>query len=249
MRLWRLVQEGAGVSRRKAQELVRAGEVEFEGEPVFDPYLELDPDAPKTLYLRGQPLSLSPRKFRVYLYHKPRGVLCSHDDPHTGNTIGRVLRSEGFIGYTWAGRLDRDAEGLVLLANNGNLIARLTHPRYQVRKVYHVFISNPPSLSRMREIFSEMKQGIADAGETLRIVKGEVQGPSRQVVLTLTEGHKHEIKRLFRHFGLAVARLKRVAIGPVKLPSDLPPGKIIRMGKDELSRLYAAVGLTVPSDL
>lgn len=247
MKLWRAIQEGAGVSRRKAQALVRTGEVELDGMVVLDPYLELDPDVDKVLYLRGQPIPLSPRRPRVYIYHKPRGILCSHDDPHTGNTLGRILRSEGFIGYTWAGRLDRDAEGLVLLSNDGDLISRLTHPRYEVEKVYHVWIADHPRAGEMRKILDQMQQGIEDEGESLRVLKGKFDG--RRVVVVLGQGHKHEIKRLFGYFDLSVSRLKRVSIGPAVLPPDLPPGKIARLGRDEMIRLYTAVGLDEPADL
>ncbi len=247
MKLWHAVQEGTGISRRKAQALVRAGEVELSGEVITDPYREIDPDGSAVLYLRGQPISLAPRLFRVYIYNKPPGVLCSHDDPHTGNTLGRVLRSEGFIGYTWAGRLDRDVEGLVLLSNDGELIDRLTHPRYEVEKVYHVWIAGRPRVGEMRNILERMRQGINDSGEDLRILKGGVDG--RRVVVTLGQGHKHEIKRLFKHFGLSIARLKRVAIGPIKLPHDLSPGGIARLRRDETLRLYAAVGMEQPAGL
>ncbi len=247
MKLWRAIQEGAGVSRRKAQALVRTGEVELDGIVVLDPYLELDPDTDGVLYLRGQPIPLSPRRPRVYIYHKPRGILCSHDDPHTGDTLGRLLRREGFIGYTWAGRLDRDAEGLVLLSNDGTLISRLTHPRYGVEKVYHVWPGGRPRKDEMQRILERMKRGIEDAGEPLRILKGRFDG--RRVVVVLGQGHKHEIKRLFGHFGLSVARLKRVSIGPTVLYPDLPPGGIARLGRDEVIRLYTAVGLDGPAGL
>ncbi len=247
MKLWRAIQEGAGVSRRKAQALVRTGEVELDGRVVLDPYLELAPDTDKLLYLRGQPIPLSPRRPRVYIYHKTRGILCSHDDPHTGDTLGRILRSEGFIGYTWAGRLDRDAEGLVLLSNDGDLISRLTHPRYGVEKVYHVWPAERSPRNEMQRILERMQRGIEDAGESLRILRGSIEG--RRVVVVLGQGHKHEIKRLFGRFGLAVARLKRTAIGPVALPPALPPGGIARLGRDEVIRLYTAVGLDAPADL
>ncbi len=243
------MQEGAGISRRKAQELIRAGEVEVGKTVITDPFAEMEVSTEQSLYLRGQPLPLSPRKSRVYLYYKPRGVLCSHDDPHTGNTLGRILRSEGFIGYTWAGRLDRDAEGLVLLANDGALIARLTHPSYQVPKVYYVWTDPPGSSARMREIIAHMRAGIDDHSETLRITHGAMTGRPTRTVITLTEGRKHEVKRLFAHFGLKVVRLKRVAIGPVRLSPADQPGQIARLNRDAVRHLYTTVGLNPPTGL
>ena len=110
-KLFLLIQRQAGVSRRKAQELISAGEVAIDDSVVTDPFLPIEPKAIQQLVLRGHPLSLQSPELRVYRYHKPKGMLSSHDDPHEGNTVGRVLRAEGFFGYSWAGRLDQDAEG------------------------------------------------------------------------------------------------------------------------------------------
>jgi len=104
-KLLQLIQRQAGISRRKAQELIAEGEVSIDGEVATDPFLMVDPERIRLLTLRGHPLSLFEPEERIYRYYKPRGVLCSHDDPFYGNTVGRVLRTEGFIGYTWVGRL------------------------------------------------------------------------------------------------------------------------------------------------
>lgn len=241
VRLWRILQTQAGLSRRKAQELIGAGEVELNGCVIDDPFLSLEKRTIAALYLRGHPLSLSDPEQRVYRYHKPHGVLCSHDDPHCGNTVGRILRSEGFIGYTWAGRLDQDAEGLIILTNNGELVEHLTHPRYRVKKVYHVSVPRFPPMREMKRIFGEMQRGIEEGNERLRIVAGEMSGRPLRAVLTLAEGKKHEIKRLFSHFGLKVLRLRRVAIGPVNL-SGLAPGEIVRLDRAAVTTLGRLIG-------
>ncbi len=237
-RLWRLLAEHTGLSRRKAQALIAAGEVEVDGTVVREPFLAFDGTRRRTVRLRGYPICLAVPEHRVYKYHKPRGVLCSHDDPHTGNTLGRILRAEGFIGYTWAGRLDQDAEGLVLLTNDGALVNRLTHPRYAVEKVYQVFVA--PPLPEMAPLLERMCRGIVDSGETLRATSGRVVGRPPRVILTLAEGRKHEIRRLFSHFGLSVSRLRRVGIGPVRLGA-LKPGGIVRLGPEEVATLRTAV--------
>lgn len=227
-KLLQWVQRQSGVSRRKARELIEAGEVEVDGRVVVDPFLSLAATAIERLTLRGHPLSLETPQPRVYRYHKPGGVLCSHDDPHYGNTVGRILRAEGFIGYTWAGRLDQDAEGLILLTNDGPLVHRLSHPRYEAQKTYRVWVDRLPKKPVLDQWLSEMGSGISDGGDTLRIVSGRVEGRPPHVRLVLNEGKKHEIKRLFDHFGLHVVRLLRVAIGPVDL-DDLPAGAIERL--------------------
>jgi len=239
-KLLQWVQRQGGISRRKAQELIEAGEVELDGEAVRDPYLVLTAGSIGRLSLRGHPLSLEAPEPRVYRYHKPAGVLCSHDDPHYGNTVGRILRAEGFIGYNWAGRLDQDAEGLILLTNDGGLVHRLSHPRYRVEKTYRVWVDRLPRKPVMDRILSEMQGGIVDQGDALRILSGKVEGRPPYVRLALTEGKKHEIKRLLAHFDLAVVRLVRVQIGPIEL-GQLAPGSIERLPEADEEQLRRSI--------
>jgi 23S rRNA pseudouridine2605 synthase len=247
-KLLQWVQRQSGVSRRKAQELIEAGEVAIDGAIVQNPFLVVAADAIDRLSLRGHPLALDAPEHRIYRYHKPGGMLCSHDDPHYGNTVGRVLRAEGFIGYTWTGRLDQDAEGLILLTNDGDLIHRLSHPRYEVRKTYRVWVDRLPRKPEMDRILTEMQAGIADRGETLRTVDGRIEGRPPHIRLVLTEGKKHEIKRLLAHFDLSVVRLLRVAIGPIEL-GGLPAGTFERLPAPDEDRLrHAGTGGTSAGD-
>ena len=227
MRLLQWVQQQAGVSRRKAAELIAHGEVSVDGRPVADPFLILG-DGPRRLSLRGQPLPLERPESRIYRLHKPAGMLCSHDDPFTGNTVGRLLRAEGFVGYTWVGRLDQDAEGLLLLSNDGEFIQAFTHPRYEVEKTYHVRLRPIPRVDALERILDAMREGILDDGELLRIRQGRVAGRPPYLILTLTEGRKHEIKRLLGHFDLSTERLVRVSVGRVEL-GNLRAGAIERI--------------------
>lgn len=231
-RLLQLIQQRAGVSRRKAQALIASGEVALNGAPETNPFAQVNVTNMRSLTLRGHPLALEPPEPRIYRYHKPRDVLCSHDDRFDGNTVGRILRAEGFMGYTWAGRLDRDAEGLLLVTNEGGLVQVFTHPSHQVRKVYRVWVKHLPKADVMRQIFEHMRSGVADDEDILRILAGRVEGRPAYATVTLTEGRKHEVKRLFAHFGLPVMRLLRVAIGPVDL-GELPVGKIARLSPAE----------------
>jgi 23S rRNA pseudouridine2605 synthase len=238
-----LIQRQAGVSRRKAQELILAGEVAIDNSPVTDPFLLIDPGTIGTLSLRGHPLSLQSPELRVYRYHKPKGMLCSHDDPHEGNTVGRILRSEGLIGYSWAGRLDQDAEGLLLVTNDGVLLNQLSHPRYEVPKRYNVWLDRLPHRAALDSMLHKMKEGIDDDGDRLRILSGKMVGNPPHISLQLTEGRKREIKRLFAHFELAVVRLFRLSIGPVEL-GGLRPGTLERMTIAEVEILHDFVGET-----
>jgi 23S rRNA pseudouridine2605 synthase len=243
-RLLQWVQQQAGVSRRKAAELIAHGEVSVNGRPAADPFLMLAPENARRLTLRGQPLPLERPEPRIYRFHKPAGMLCSHDDPFTGNTVGRLLRSEGFIGYTWVGRLDQDAEGLLLLSNDGEFIHAFTHPRYEVEKTYHVGFRPVPRADVLQQALGEMQKGIQDDGELLRIRRGRIAGRPPYAVLTLTEGRKHEIKRLLGHFDLSVERLVRVSVGPVELGS-LRAGAIERMPEAAAGPLFESARIAL----
>lgn len=253
-RLFRVVQAQGGVSRRKAIDLILAGEVDVDGHVAADPFAPVAPSATTRLALRGHPLSLEAPEPRVYRFHKPAGVLCSHDDPRCGNTVGRALRAEGFIGYTWVGRLDQNAEGLLLVSNDGDLIQALTHPRYEVRKVYRVWLGGAPPIADLERALAAMTRGIEDAGETLRLLDGRVEGRDRHAVVTLAEGKKHEIKRLFAHFDLHVTRLLRIAVGGIELGA-LSPGAFERLAamderalRDDVRRLLASPGGSADRD-
>ena len=245
-KLWKIVQEQSGVSRRKAQDLIAKGEVDVNGKSVRDPFAPVLHGSVSSLHLRGQPLSLEAPQPRVYRHNKEAGVLCSHDDPHSGNTLGRILRSEGFIGYTWAGRLDQDAEGLVLITNDGGIVQRLTHPSYSVRKVYHVWLARFPKAQEMRKIYMQMQRGIRDDNQLLRVVNAQTSGRPPHAVITITEGRKHEVKRLFSHFGLHVIRLRRISLGPIAL-GNVKPGGIVRLDKVEMDALNRFVSGLSPS--
>ena len=239
-RLLQWIQQQAGVSRRKAQELIAAGEVSVDGKPATDPFCPLDRQHVRRIALRGHPLSLDPIEPRVYRFHKPTGMLCSNDDRFSGNTVGRVLRAEGFIGYAWAGRLDQDAEGLLVVTNDGDLINALTHPRYEVEKTYHVWLRALPSRSRMTQAFAAMKKGVVDRGDRLCARDVHVVGRPPYVRITLSEGKKHEIKRLFAHFDLDITRLLRVSMGSITL-GTLAPQHIERLSRGDEEHAFAQV--------
>lgn len=187
------------------------------------------------LYLRGHPLPTYPAKKRAYKFFKPQGMLCTHDDPHYGRTLGRTLRSEGFIGYRWAGRLDQDAEGLLLLSNDGELVHSLTHPKYEVEKRYHIWVSDRLGHGEIGGIIDRFMEGVEDEGDLLQIKEGGVINRGKEhteLELILTEGKKNEIKRLFDSVDLTIVRLRRLAIGPIEL-GNLSPEDFMQVSPDE----------------
>jgi len=139
------------------------------------------------------------------------------------------------------GRLDYETEGLMLLMNDGELAHRLSHPRFGVLKTYLADISAPFPRDLGRQLMSgiELDDGVASA-DRFRVV--ERAGARALVEVTLHEGRKHIVRRMFAAVGYPVSRLVRTEVGPVALGS-LRSGATRRLSSKEVGDLYAAVGL------
>jgi len=244
MRLLQIVQQQTGVSRRKARALIEAGRAQLNGSTVSTPFVVVDPETVTSLVVDNKAVLIKSITPGVYKYYKPRGMLCSFKDPHHHYAMGKVLRRPELRGYKMAGRLDRDAEGLLLLSNDGQLLNQLAHPRYGVEKVYHVLIPKVLRFRQTNETLRQMQQGIQDQGETLSIVRGtllkrSVEGETT-VVLVLNEGKNHEVKRLCKRFGWYVKQLKRVEMGGVQL-GKLQQGQLRPLSRAEFQQLKSSL--------
>jgi 23S rRNA pseudouridine2605 synthase len=243
MRLLQMVQQQAGISRRQAEKLIKQGKVRFNDETLTTPFAEVNPIQINKIEVEGKVIKVKSVQIGVYKFYKPRGMLCSFKDPHHHYAMGKVLRRPELKGYKIVGRLDRDAEGLLLLTNDGDMLNKLAHPRYQVEKSYEVRV---PKVLRFRQTFDafrQMRHGLVDDGETLKIVRGSVlhRGNALTIVsLTLTEGKNHEVKRLCRHFGWYVERLKRVKMGTIEL-GKMKPAQLLRLTQEELEQVQQTV--------
>src|SRR4051794_9459717 len=140
MRLARYLAHAGAASRRAAERLIAEGRVAIGGQVVTDPARDVDESSGVTL--DGRPLAPEPRE--VYALNKPRGVVSTARDTHGRRTVTELVPSERRL-YP-VGRLDAETTGLILLTNDGELANRLTHPRYEVEKVYRVGV-DPPSVS------------------------------------------------------------------------------------------------------
>ncbi len=173
--------------------------------------------------------------FRYLMYNKPRGVLSALSDPRGRGTLADVLPPDaGRVFHV--GRLDQDSEGLLLLTNDGELAARLMHPRYEVEKTYRVTCEGDLDAASIEQ----MMRGIRDEGELLRARHVE-RVEAGLYTIVLTEGKKREIRRLFAACNCPVRRLVRIAVGPVRLGA-LATGKFRELRREELDALRAITG-------
>ena len=202
-------------SRRACEDLIAQGRVAVNGEIVNEQGHSITPDA-CTVTVDG---NLIQQQQKVYLcLNKPRDVICTSSDTHGRRTFLDLLPELPERVYT-VGRLDRDSEGLLIVTNDGDMAAQLTHPRYHVSKTYHVWLDKPIDSGQMKKLLS----GVLHHGEMLTAAQvhpldKDASGfPAYEVVLR--EGKNRQIRRMFKVLNRYVNRLLRVGIGPLEIGS------------------------------
>jgi 23S rRNA pseudouridine2605 synthase len=215
----------AGVaSRRKADELIVAGRVTVNGEPgQLNTFVSGD----DVVEVDGQ--RVTKQRLAYVLLHKPAGVVTTARDPGGRPTVVGLVDHETRV--VPVGRLDADTTGALLLTNDGALAHRLAHPRYEVDKVYEAEVEGSPSDDALRQLAEgvELEDGRTASAGVRRL------GPSR-IELTLHEGRKHQVKRMFEAAGHPVKRLHRSRYGTLTL-DGLEPGEWRELGNDEVEAL------------
>ena len=231
MTLLKYLQTHYSFSRRKAFRFIRKGKVRVNEEIVTQPLYEVGEG--DVVEVEGyEPGGI---KRMVYVaFHKPPGFVVSRSDPHNA-TIYSILPPE-FYDLRAVGRLDKPSEGLLLLTNDGELLHRLTHPKYGVPRTYVVEVNPPPNQRLVRKVL----EGIEDRGEMLRAYDAKITRGGK-LILVLKQGKYREIRRMMRRLGRRVKRLKRVSYGTVNL--DLPPGGWRYLTDGEIRSLKSLVGL------
>ncbi len=237
-RLQKVMARSGICSRRDAEELIRQGLVTVNGR-VATLGMKVDPE---TDHVRVEGKRLPPPEpFRYILLHKPRGVVTTCEDPEERTTVLDLLEGRVRERVFPVGRLDYHSEGLLLLTNDGELAARVTHPRYGVVREYLVKVRGDLS---DREV-ARLKRGARIDGVLVRPRSVRREHRTRKAgnswwTIEVTEGRTHEVRELFFRVGHPVQRLKRTAIGPLR-DRELPPGAFRDLEPGELEALRRAV--------
>ena len=228
MRLAKFLAHAGVASRRKAEEIIAKGLVTVGGEVVKDPARNVGEG--DDVRVKGSPVGAEARE--VWAVNKPAGVVSTAREPGSRPAVVELVRTEARL-YP-VGRLDADSTGLLLLTNDGELANRLTHPRYEVPKMYRAQLREAISdrdLDRLRKGV-ELEDGPTGSAKVKRLGKREIE-------ITLREGRNRQVRRMLEAVGNRVTSLRRVSFGPLSL-GDLPEGKARRLSDGEIDELREA---------
>lgn len=237
MRLQKYLAECGVASRRHAEDMITQGLVQINGITVREMGLKVEEG--DEVRVRGDIVTPQAEK-RYVLYYKPIGEVTTSSDPEGRPTVLDRFRDFPVRLYP-VGRLDFDSEGLLLLTNDGDLTARLTHPSGEVNKSYIARVSlqlTDEELNRLR--FGIMIDGRKTAKAGAKILKQE--SLFTDVLITIHEGRNRQIRRMVEALGHQVIRLKRVKYGPVELGA-LARGEWRELSAQEVSDLRRSAGL------
>jgi pseudouridine synthase len=236
IRLQKILSAAGISSRRAAERLILEGRVSVNGATVRELGTRADPDR-DDIRVDGRRVK-GPARRRYILLNKPAGYITSRSDPQQRPTVLELL--PGVTEYLYpVGRLDFESEGLLLLTNDGDLAARLTHPRYGVEREYEALVRgvpDPRALARLSRGIELDDGRTAPARVTLDRRVHAKRGDQALLRVAIREGRKRQVRRMCDAIGHPVVRLRRVRIGPLADPR-LEPGQWRDLTAREVARL------------
>ena len=239
VRLQKYIADAGLCSRRAAEALIFQGEVWVNGKQAT-PGTKVNPGTDRVT-VGGKSVRTVPQPRITLAVNKPKGLICSNDDPHNPDTVFSLLpREYSKFRFFCAGRLDKDSEGLLILTTDGDLANRLMHPSNEVVKRYHVTLKNPFPASRLPRLV----KGLTFEGERLKVERAALINPLKDGTATdldvhMHHGKKREIRLLFSALGYIVQRLRRYQIGAVRL-KGIPLRGAKQLASREIEQLFVS---------
>ena len=239
VRLQKILSVAGIASRRASERLIADGRVTVNGQPARRLGTCADPVV-DDIRVDGRRVGIA-RQRRYVIVHKPRGYVTTRVDPqHRRTVMDLVPRVRDYI-YP-VGRLDYDSEGLLLLTNDGELAARLTHPKHGVPRVYEATVLGIPTSLQLRRLARGVNiKGRRTLNADVRLLSGRRlrQGNYARVQMVLREGRNRQVRQMFETIGHPVVRLRRTALGPLRL-RGLKVGEARNLVREELEALRRA---------
>jgi len=222
--LHKFIAASSAYSRRKAEELIQAGQVKVNDQLVKKMGTVIDPDRDR-VNVAGR--LIKPTKAYDYIaLNKPPGFVCTRARFQSEKSIYQLVPT--FRNLVLTGRLDKKTGGLVILTDDGDLVQKLTHPRFQHQKEYLIEVDKPLSSTDLKMLRRgiRLEEGLAKADQIF-LVK------SNQIKMTLHQGWKRQIRRMLEKIGYQAKSLTRIRLGKYQL-GNLPSGKYKRIVKDDI---------------
>ena len=237
-RLQKLLARAGLGSRRGCEDLIREGRVTVNGKPVEKLGAKARPD--DDIRVDGRQITIP--EGHVYLVlNKPPGYVTTRDDPQGRPTVMDLVPEKLRDRVFPVGRLDQDSTGLLMLTDDGDLTQRLLHPKHQLPKQYLADVEGTPSESQLRRLRSgvELDDGVTQPAEVMLVAQG---GGEARLRITITEGRNRQVRRMCKAIGHPVRRLKRVAMGPLRL-GELSLGTVRELSQNQVQALQQAAGM------
>jgi len=242
-RLQKILSQAGVASRRASEQLMLDGRVTVNGATVFELGTKADP-ATDDIRVDGRRVKLAACA-RYLLLNKPRGYVTTRSDPQRRPTVIDLVQDVKEYVYP-VGRLDYDTEGLLLLTNDGDLAARLTHPSHEVPRVYEARVLGIPDDHDLQRL----SRGLVIEGRRTAAADVHMKPPRRDdeqatLVITLREGRNRQVRDMCDAIGHPVEHLRRVAIGPLR-DSRLKAGHWRDLTPEEVARLKRVATASPP---
>ena len=225
VRLAKFLAEAGIASRRKSEEIIKAGRVELNGQVSKN--VAQNVSSADKIKVDGRPIILAEKVY--YLLNKPAGYVCSLKDAHNAKLITSLVPANPKVFSV--GRLDKNSQGLIILTNDGDLAYKISHPKFELEKTYLVELSSDLQ-NNIVDLLKKglmLEEGLAKADKVKKI-------SSRRLEIVLHQGFKRQIRRMLEHFGYKVIFLKRIKEGHLFL-GDLPKGKYRFLNKEDIAKL------------
>ena len=232
MRLQKILAQAGVCSRRQGEQYILAGKVVVDGKVIKQLGAKADPDKNRIVF-KGKFLQIQQKVY--FLLNKPKGYVCtaSQADPQAKLKVVDLIKGVKERLFT-IGRLDKDTEGLIILTNDGDFAQRLMHPSFKVEKTYQVVLDKEFTDKDKRRLFGGV---ILDGKKTSPAKVRKLTKSGRRLLITIHEGRKRQVRRMFACLGYQVKHLLRIRYGSLSI-GNLKPGRYRLMTRAEIRMLF-----------
>lgn len=233
-RLQKILARAGIASRRTAEEFIRQGRVSIDGVTATEMGIMADPEQQRITF-DGKPITIEAEKIYILL-NKPKGYVTTLQDPQ-GRPVVTSLLKDLPVRVFPVGRLDIDTEGALLLTNDGELAQKIQHPSHEVNKTYEACVAGHPA----KEKLAWLEQGIMLEGRKTWPAQITIISQTRRnttIRITIHEGKKRQVRKMFAAIDHRVLALRRTAYGNLSL-GELAPGHFRFLNGNDLARIFA----------